>query len=175
MAKKTLVLVFHPSLNEQSHVNAALAKAAGELDNVTVRDEYALYPDGNIDVKAEQEAVEAADRVVFQFPLWWFSSPALLKSWEDAVLEHGWAYGSEGHAFEGKEFTVAVSTGSPEANYQPDGANKFTIEQVLVPFQSTANYISATWVKPFVTFGAFGISDEALAEAAKQYQELLAQ
>ncbi|MCH9276092.1 NAD(P)H-dependent oxidoreductase [Bifidobacterium amazonense] len=174
MSKKTLVLVFHPGLNTQSHVNKTLADAAAELDNVTVRDEYALYPDGKIDVAAEQAAIEAADRVVFQFPLWWFSSPALLKTWEDEVLQHGWAYGSEGHAFEGKEFQVAVSTGSPEANYQPDGANKFVIDQVLVPFQGTANYISATWVKPFVTFGAFGITDEALAEAAKNYQAALA-
>lgn len=170
---KTLVLVFHPSLNEQSHVNAALAKAAGELENVTVRDEYALYPDGAIDVKAEQRAVEQADRIVFQFPIYWFSSPALLKSWEDAVLEHGWAYGHEGHAFEGKEFAVAVSTGSPESKYQPDGDNRFTIDQVLVPFQGTANHIGATWLKPFATFSAFGITDEALAETAKRYQAFL--
>lgn len=172
---KTLVLVFHPGLNTQSHVNKTLADAAAQLDNVTVRDEYALYPDGNIDVKAEQQAVEAADRIVFQFPLWWFSSPSLLKDWEDKVLEHGWAYGSEGHAFEGKQFTVAVSTGSPESKYQPEGDNKFTIEQVLVPFEGTANHINATWTKPFVTFGSFGISDEALADAVKRYQALLAE
>ncbi|KAB8295677.1 NAD(P)H-dependent oxidoreductase [Bifidobacterium avesanii] len=171
---KTLVLVFHPSLNGQSNVNAALAKAAGALDNVTVRDEYALYPDGKIDVKAEQAAVDAADRVVFQFPLYWFSSPALLKQWEDDVLEHGWAYGSEGHAFEGKEFAVAVSTGSPESKYQPEGDNKFTIDEVLVPFQGTANHINATWVKPFVTFGSFGISDEALAKQVEAYKAFLA-
>ena len=169
---KTLVLLFHPNF-DQSHVNAALAKAAGGLDNVTVRNEYALYPDGNIDVKAEQQAIEQADRIVLQFPLYWFSASALLKTWEDQVLEHGWAYGSEGHAFEGKEFTVAVSTGSPEANYQPDGANRFTIDQVLIPFQGTANYIGATWVKPFATYGAFGITDEALAEATKNYKAFL--
>lgn len=86
---KTLVLVFHPNLKGQSRVNAAPAKA-----------------------------VEEADRIVFQFPIFWFPSPALLKEWEDKVLEHGWAYGSEGHAFEGKEFGVAVSTGSPESAYQ---------------------------------------------------------
>ncbi|NMM99989.1 Flavodoxin-like fold [Bifidobacterium sp. DSM 109958] len=172
---KTLVLVFHPSLNGQSNVNKALANAAGELENVTVRDEYALYPDGRIDVKAEQAAVDAADRVVFQFPLYWFSSPALLKQWEDDVLEHGWAYGSDGHAFEGKEFAVAVSTGSPESKYQPEGDNKFTIDQVLVPFQGTANHINATWVKPFVTFGSFGISDEALAEQVRAYKAFLAE
>ncbi|KAA8817838.1 flavodoxin family protein [Bifidobacterium callitrichos] len=171
--KKTLVLVFHPDLGGQSHVNKALAEAAGELENVTVRDEYALYPDGNIDVKAEQQAVEAADRVVFQFPLYWFSSPALLKEWEDKVLEHGWAYGSEGHALEGKEFAVAVSTGSPESKYQPDGDNRFTIDQVLVPFEGTANHINATWVKPFVTFASFGISDEALAKQAEAYKAFL--
>ncbi|RSX51641.1 NAD(P)H-dependent oxidoreductase [Bifidobacterium callimiconis] len=170
---KTLVLVFHPDLKGQSHVNAALAAAAEKTPNVTVRDEYALYPDGKIDVKAEQAAVEAADRVVFQFPLYWFSSPALLKTWEDEVLEHGWAYGGDGHAFEGKEFAVAVSTGSPESKYQPDGDNRYTIDQVLIPFDGTAHHIGATWVKPFVTFASFGISDEALTEAAKNYQEFL--
>lgn len=86
---KTLVLVFHPNLKGQSRVNAALAKAAEELPNVTVRDEYALYSDGKIDVAAEQKAAEEADRIVFQFPIFWFSSPALLKEWEDKVLEHG--------------------------------------------------------------------------------------
>ncbi|MBW3088446.1 NAD(P)H-dependent oxidoreductase [Bifidobacterium sp. 82T24] len=171
---KTLVLVFHPDLKGQSRINAALAAAAGELDDVTVRDEYALYPDGKVDVAAEQAAVDAADRVVFQFPLYWLSSPALLKTWEDEVLQHGWAYGSDGHAFEGKELGVAVSAGSPEEAYQPDGANKFTIDQILVPFEATANYVNATWVKPFVTYGAFGLSDEALAESVKSYKALLA-
>ncbi|MDU3565594.1 MAG: NAD(P)H-dependent oxidoreductase [Bifidobacterium longum] len=69
-------------------------------------------------MKAEQKAVEEANRIVFQFPIFWFSSSALSKEWEDKVLEHGWAYGSEDHAFEGKEFGVAVSTGSPESAYQ---------------------------------------------------------
>ncbi|PJM74547.1 NAD(P)H-dependent oxidoreductase [Bifidobacterium simiarum] len=170
----TLVLVFHPDLKGQSHVNAALAKAAEETPGVTVRDEYALYPDGKIDVAAEQAAVDAADRVVLQFPLYWLSSPALLKTWEDEVLEHGWAYGSDGHAFEGTEFGVAVSAGSPEEAYQPDGANKFTIDQILVPFEATSNYVGATWIKPFVTYGAFGLSDEALAESVEHYRKFLA-
>lgn len=172
---KTLVLVFHPNLKGQSRVNAALAKAAEELPNVTVRDEYALYPDGKIDVAAEQKAIEEADHVVLQFPLFWLSSPPLLKAWEDDVLAHGWAYGSNGFAFEGKKLTVAVSAGSPESAYGPDGANKFTIDQVLVPFEATANYIKATWTKPFATFGAFDITDEALAQSAEQYKALLAE
>ena len=172
---KTLVLVFHPNLKGQSRVNAALVKAAEELQNVTVRDEYALYPDGKIDVKAEQKAVEEADRIIFQFPIFWFSSPALLKEWEDKVLEHGWAYGSEGHAFEGKEFGVAVSTGSPESAYQTGTPGRYPIEQLLIPIEGTAYYIGATWLKPFATYDAFGITDEALAQSAAQYKALLAE
>lgn len=68
MAKSTLALVFHPHLNDGSRANLKLAEAAAALPNVIVRDEYALYPDFKIDVKAEQEALLKADRVVWQFP-----------------------------------------------------------------------------------------------------------
>jgi NAD(P)H dehydrogenase (quinone) len=45
------------------------------------------------DVIAEQEKVRAADAVLFQFPLWWFGMPAILKGWFDRVWAYGLAYG----------------------------------------------------------------------------------
>ena len=108
---KTLVLVFHPHL-EKSQVNRKLMDAANETGDVTVVDEYAAYPDFKINVEHEQELIETHDRIVLQFPFYWYSSPALLKQWEDDVIKAGWAYGG-GRALEGKEFMLAVSTGSP--------------------------------------------------------------
>ena len=55
--------------------------------------------------------LEAADRVVLQFPMYWYSTPALLKQWQDDVLLYGWAYGSTGTALHGKELLLAVSVG----------------------------------------------------------------
>ena len=103
---KTLVLVFHPHL-EKSQVNRKLMDAANETGDVTVMDEYAAYPDFKINVEHEQELIETHDRIVLQFPFYWYSSPALLKQWEDDVIKAGWAYGG-GRALEGKEFMLAV-------------------------------------------------------------------
>lgn len=172
-SQRTLVLLFHPNL-AQSKVNSTLAEAIGQIDGVTVRDEYALYPNGTVDVTAEQQALEQADRIVLQFPMYWYSSPALLKAWQDAVLTYGWAYGSTGTALHGKELLVAVSTGSPEEKYRHDGDYKYTVEELLRPLQATSNLIGTKFLPPFVTNGALGITDEALAEAAKKYAEVIA-
>lgn len=51
----------------------------------------------------------------------------------------------------------------------------YPIEQLLIPIEGTAYYIGATWLKPFATYGAFGITDEALAQSAAQYKALLAE
>ncbi|KAB7787553.1 NAD(P)H-dependent oxidoreductase [Bifidobacterium cebidarum] len=170
---KTLVLVFHPNM-AKSRANAALMEAAQKLpaDTVTVREEYALYPNGNIDVAAEQQLIEAHDRIVLQFPLYWYSSPALLKEWEDQVLAFGWAYGPDGKALEGKEITVATTAGGPESEYQPED-NGATMSEVLSPYRMMARYVHATWLKPFVVFDSMELSDKALAETAKQYQAFL--
>ena len=73
----TTVLLFHPNL-AASRINARLAQAArgaGTAENpVEVRDMYALYPDFKVDVAAEQAVCEATDRIVLQFPMYWYSS-----------------------------------------------------------------------------------------------------
>ncbi len=63
-------------------------------------------PDFNIDINAEQRALERADLVVLQHPMQWYSFPPLLKLWIDKVLEHGWAYGHDGNALVGKRLPV---------------------------------------------------------------------
>ena len=49
------------------------------------------------------------DVVLFQFPLFWYSTPSILKEWQDLVLEHGFAYGAEGDALDGKRMMIAVT------------------------------------------------------------------
>ena len=78
----TTVFVFHPHL-EDSRINARLARtarAATTPDNpVHVRDMYALYPDFHINVPTEQTTLTTTDRIVLQFPVYWYSCPPLLK------------------------------------------------------------------------------------------------
>ena len=87
----TLILVFHPHLKDGSRVNARLLAelAAQGEDDIIVRDEYAEYPNFSVNADKEHELLEAADRVILQFPFYWYSSPALLKEWEDEVITAG--------------------------------------------------------------------------------------
>ena len=142
---KTLVLVFHPHL-EKSKVNRRLMDIANETGDVTVVDEYAAYPDFRINAEREQELIETHDRIVLQFPFYWYSSPALLKQWEDVVLKAGWAYAG-GRALEGKEFMVAVSTGSSAESYTREGSHVRTMEELLSPFEATFRLVHGAYVK----------------------------
>ena len=105
----TLILVFHPHLKDGSRANARLLAelAAQGEDDIIVRDEYAEYPNFSVNADTEHELLEAADRVILQFPFYWYSSPALLKEWEDEVITAGWAYGG-GHALKGKELKLKM-------------------------------------------------------------------
>ncbi len=105
-----LIIYAHP-YPRHSHANHRLLQAVKDLPEVEVRSLYELYPDFNIDINAEQQALERADLVVLQHPMQWYSEPPLLKLWIDKVLEHGWAYGHEGDALVGKDVLWAVTSG----------------------------------------------------------------
>ena len=168
---KTQVLVFHPDMNA-SRVNRALAERAEALGgDVVVRRMYDRYPDFRIGVAAEQQAAQATDRLVLQFPMYWFSCPPLLKKWLDDVLTYGWAYGSTGKALQGKEFLVAVSSGSSE--YGREHEYTYTVHELLRPLQATADYCSMTYLEPFTTIGAMTISDQDLAQRVADYAATL--
>ncbi len=92
-SRRILVLFAHPAL-ERSEANRPLAEAAQRLDGVTLVDLYAEYPDFGIDVDREQTRLREHDVIIFMYPLYWYSTPALLKEWQDLVLEYGFAYGS---------------------------------------------------------------------------------
>ncbi|WP_433750392.1 NAD(P)H-dependent oxidoreductase [Falsibacillus pallidus] len=163
---KTLVIIAHPHL-DQSRVNSAWMKRLKEEAGITVHDLYAVYPDGKIDAAAEQKLLLEHDRIVFQFPFYWYSSPALLKEWQDVVLEYGWAYGSEGTKLHGKEFVIATSTGGPAAAYQAGGYNQFSMSELTKPFHAMANLTGMRFLPSFILQGVRTLTDEQIAESAE--------
>lgn len=170
---KTTVLVIHPDIN-QSRINSALAKGAESLTDVNVRYLYDLYPDGKIDVAAEQAELEGADRIVLQFPMQWYSTPPLLKQWLDDVLTYGWSHGGETQALKNKQLMLAVSLGGAESAYQPDGAAGHTVSEYLLSFETISGYLGLKYVKPFITGGAATITDQQIALQADRYATMLA-
>ncbi|AFL69643.1 NAD(P)H-dependent oxidoreductase [Sulfurospirillum barnesii] len=171
--KKTLVILAHPSMNE-SRLNKALINAISHEEHITVHDLYATYGrTGEIDVKKEQDLLVANERIVFQFPLFWFSTPSLLKEWQDKVLEYGFAYGSEGSKLANKEFKVALTTGSPDYAYQAGAYDHASISELLKPLQITALFTGMVYTAPFAVHGALKIKEEELAQKALEYKALL--
>ena len=101
-----------------------------------------------------------------------YSSPALLKQWEDDVIKAGWAYGG-GRALEGKEFMLAVSTGSPADSYTREGSHVRTMEELLSPFETTFRHTHATYLKPFLIQGVATSTDEQIDAAVAKYPAAL--
>ena len=151
--RSILVLFAHPSL-ERSEVNRPLAQATSNLEGVTFVDLYAEYPDLAIDVDREQARLLMHDVIIFMYPLYWYSTPAILKEWQDLVLEHDFAYGSKGTALHGKIFLSALSAGGPEAGYCAEGYNHFTIRELLRPLEQMAILCGMIYLPPFALFGA---------------------
>ncbi len=152
-AQKVLVLFAHPAQN-RSEVNVHLAEAAHQLDHVTLIDLYGEYPRLDIDIDLEQARLREHDVIIFLHPLYWYSTPAILKEWQDLVLEYGFAYGKGGTALEGKTFFSAVTTGGSAEAYRDNGYNRFTIRELLQPLEQTANLCGMTYLAPLVLFGA---------------------
>jgi glutathione-regulated potassium-efflux system ancillary protein KefG len=158
-SRKVLILFAHPAL-QRSRVNARLVRAVQDLPGVTVNDLYERYPDFLIDVPREQDLLVEHDVVVFQHPMYWYSSPALLKEWQDLVLEYGFAYGSGGTALAGKIAFSAISTGGSREAYQRGGLNHFRIEELLTPFEQTCRLCGMRYLPPYVTYATHRLQRE---------------
>jgi len=171
---KILVLFAHPR-PERSEVNVRLADVARQVDGVTMADLYAEYPSFEIDVDREQERLLAHDVIVFQHPVYWYTGPALLKEWQDLVLEHGFAYGSDGRALEGKMLLNAVTCGARREVYTQDGGYRHELRDYFAPFEQTALLCRMRYLPPFALFAAGHAADEGRLEAhLADYGRLLA-
>ncbi|MDX1501997.1 MAG: NAD(P)H-dependent oxidoreductase [Thermoanaerobaculia bacterium] len=164
-----LVLFAHPAL-EKSRVNRRLAAAVRGLDGVTFHDLYEEYPEYDVDVPREQRLLEKHDQVVLHHPFFWYSVPPLLKQWIDLVLEHGWAYGSEGTALAGKRVLSAISTGGGAEAYRHGGHNRFTMRELLAPVEQTFVLCGMEYLPPFVVHGAHGMTRGEIEQHARRYR-----
>ena len=143
---------FDPSA-EQEHAHALAATGTGT----------GYSPD----VTAEQRKVETADLIIFHFPIWWFSMPAIMKGWVDRVFARGFAYSrgrkySRGH-FQGKRAMLCVTTGTAGTLYEPNGIDG-DLHHVLWPIQNgILAYCGFTVLPPFAAWAPGSQSDDERA------------
>jgi glutathione-regulated potassium-efflux system ancillary protein KefG len=169
---RILILFAHPAL-QKSRVNRALIGAVQDVSGINIHDLYQIYPDFHVDPKHEQNLLEAHDILVIQYPFLWFSVPALVREWQDLVLENGWAYGRRGTALRGKTLMCAVSTGAGEEAYQGSHPNRFSMRDLLAPVEQMARLCGMEYLPPFVVHGAFRMTQPEILRHALDYRRIL--
>lgn len=116
------------------------------------------------DIAREQEKLLWADAVILQFPLWWYSLPAILKGWVERVYAYGFAYGVGEHSdrhwgnrfgegtLAGKRAMLIVTAGGWESHYGPRGVNG-PMDDLLFPIHHGILYYPGFDVlPPFVVY-----------------------
>lgn len=137
------------------------------------------------DVKAEQENLLWADAVILQFPLWWFTMPAILKGWVDRVFACGFAYGVGEHSdrrwgdrygegtLAGRRAMLLVTVGGWEEHYSRRGINGF-IDDLLFPIHHGILYYTGFQVlPPFVLYKVHSLGESDFEEVATRLRERL--
>ncbi|MCH0540191.1 NAD(P)H-dependent oxidoreductase [Streptomyces sp. MUM 203J] len=131
------------------------------------------------DVAAEQEKVRWADAVILQFPLWWFSVPAILKGWIDRVFTYGFSHGpglpppySEG-ALGGRRALLSVTLGATGTSFSDRGVHG-RLADVLFPLQHGLFWFSGMApLEPFAVYDTNALSQEEFGAARAAYERRL--
>jgi NAD(P)H dehydrogenase (quinone) len=163
---------FQPVLDERDFPDRALADRF--VPNIEIRRALA---NGTVpqEIAAELEKLRAADLVVFQFPLWWSSVPAILKGWFDRVLTFAHAADSGGVSgrpyLRGKKAMLVTTLEAPEEVYA--SGSQAGVRELLAPVSvNTLEYVGMTVLPLFVVYGA--TPDKAPEWGAAQLERLRA-
>jgi NAD(P)H dehydrogenase (quinone) len=129
------------------------------------------------DIQQELDKLLWADLLILNFPLYWFSVPAMLKGWIDRVLVSGVCYGGKRFydqgGLSGKKALVCLTLGGREHMFG-DGAIHGPLEDMLRPLlRGTLAYVGFEVLAPFVAWHVPYISDEARGEFLRSYAERL--
>jgi len=152
--RKILVILSHPNF-ENSIANKTIIEHIKKTipeSKLAVRHLESLYPEYDIDIKAEQAALLNADLLIFQHPFYWYSTPSILKKYLDDVMTWGFAYGTGGDKLKGKHFLQSITLGGSKESFTPLGYNRFSIEDILKPMQQSVYHIQMIYNQPLYSY-----------------------
>jgi len=125
------------------------------------------------DIEAELRKAESCDLMIWQFPLWWFGLPAILKGWVDRVFAMGRTYGGdhfyENGVFKGKRALLSVTTGGPAEAYRPGGFNG-DIGSILRPIhRGMLRFTGWDVLAPNIVYGPVRLSEDERMASLKAW------
>lgn len=129
------------------------------------------------DIQAELDKLKWADLIIFSFPIYWFSMPAILKGWIDRVFISGYCYGGtriyDRGGLKDKKAMLAFSLGGQDHMFGP-GAVHGELDTLLRPIQrGVLGYVGLTVLPPFIAYHVPYISAQARQAFLDQYREHL--
>lgn len=175
------------AMNWKPVVDASDFGAAASRPLRVVRDSGRAFDTGDLtaDVRAEQEKLLWADTIIFQFPLWWYAMPAILKGWVDRVFTSHFAYGVGEHSdakygerfgegtLAGRKALLSVTIGGAAPHYAARGVNG-PIDDLLFPIQhGILFYPGIEPLPPFVVYGSDRLADDDFPALAREWDERL--
>ncbi|PFG23426.1 NAD(P)H-dependent oxidoreductase [Pseudomonas lurida] len=129
------------------------------------------------DIQGELDTLLWADLLILNFPIFWFSAPAMLKGWIDRVLVSGVCYGGKRFydqgGLAGKRALVTVTLGGREHMFG-EGAVHGPLEDMLRPIlRGTLAYVGYDVLAPFVAWHVPYISTDARQDFLVGYDQRL--
>ncbi len=171
MCNKVTIILSHPNL-DNSFINKHLADINRKNDKILVHHLDKIAPNGYFDLETEKRILRESTAVVWQFPVYWYNCPASLRLWQDQVLSPI-VYGDD-NFLKGKPVAVVFTAGATEEHYRHEGLNRFTAEEMLVPFKMTANACGMVWHRPLGIYGCGpDMGAGALGDAESDYARLI--
>ena len=143
-----------------------------------VEEAYATEMNGFSDeIESEIQKMEWCDLMIWQFPLWWFGLPAVLKGWVDRVFAMQRTYGGgriyESGVLRGKRALLALTTGAPEAAYRKGGLQG-DIFGILRPIhRGMLQFVGFDVLAPQIVCGPVRMTDEQRKRALEDYTQRL--
>lgn len=175
---KTLVILAHDDM-ENSVLNSRFKKELENQENIIYKDLNSIYPTYQIDVEKEQEDLMNVSKIVFQFPMYWYSLPSALKNWIDKVFSYGFSYIVDDNgdfvplALKDKEFQVIATMGAKEESFLGEG--RLSVKECLNSCFYTTKMLGMKELKPLFFYGAaYGkISEEKLTSYSNEIKKEL--
>lgn len=163
---KTLIVVAHPHIADsttQQFLQAAVHQTSAIWHHI----------DGlnSLDVQQERQLLAAADRIIFQFPLYWYAAPASLKKWQEQVLSTNFIQQQLAH----KQLGLVVTTGLPQKAFQTGGSASFTLDQLLAPFYAFGQQAQMQCLPKFAIYQFSYLTERQHHQLFMDYQRYLTQ
>lgn len=130
------------------------------------------------DIQVEVEKLLWCDLLILNFPLFWFSVPAILKGWIDRVLISGLTYGGrrfyDRGGLKGRKAMVTLTCGGREHMLNADDSIHGRLEDMLRPLlRGTLHYTGMTVLPPFVAWHVPYVSEGVRKQYLADYEARL--